>query len=83
MKKVLCINGWRVGQPQASGFGETQDEIYEGDAYTVIDETNKKGHEVFVLAERRRNCFYLRSRFVLSSQIDEATFNRNYKKQLV
>lgn len=57
-----------------------------GDAYTVINETRFAGYDFYEFYEIPFKCgthyWYLKSRFIPISSIDETTFERNYNKEL-
>ena len=68
MIKVICINGAKQGE--LTRFGKPlkkNQEIYEGEVYTVINENSRS----YSLQERSDELWYKKTRFIPLSNIDE------------
>lgn len=79
--KVVCVNNSVL--TNTFGFSQPAPQLKEGNTYTVIRVTILGG---YILAEVNPlpgfDCFNP-ERFVPISDIDETTFERNYKKQSI
>jgi len=81
--KVICIDGTKPGTRGILyniSLGN-EDQIYEGETYTVIESGEEQGYKFFRLKEKFHR--YKQSRFAPISDIDETEFVRNYNKELV
>jgi len=84
--KVICIDGVKHGcVGKLHGIIARKDEeIYEGEIYTVIKTIvfNKQGKS-YLLAERPTTTFYDAKRFIPLSNIDEREFKRENISEVV
>lgn len=70
--KVMCIEGVKKGMIAMNGKPvKNQDEIYEGEIYTVSWKTILLGESVYMLSERSPFFGYRERRFIPLSDIDE------------
>ncbi len=77
--KVICI---KYATKVAEDFTHTLRPIV-GEYYTVIDTVNAYGNYYYEIQEFPTTARYRVDLFAPTSEIDETTFERNYKKELV
>ncbi len=77
--KVICITNKNI--IRKTGSIGSAPKLVEGACYTVIEFTGYGYHLAEVSCDK--NYGYDMKRFVPLSEIDETTFERNYKKELV
>lgn len=58
--KVICIHGTNAGDPSCTTNRPAQkdDEIYEGEIYTVVGLHKIPEGDAYFLAEKRKDCCY-------------------------
>jgi len=83
--RVICIYGLKASTMpfDTTNPASLSDELYEGVIYTVIGQKEYHGELCYFLAEKRRTAAYWYGSFAPLSEIDETTFERNFKKELV
>lgn len=83
--KVICIDGVVIGQLSIRGRTICVKglEIYQLEIYTICkDRINRHGERCVTLMERSSNVWYLRSRFIPVSDIDETELVGEVEKEV-
>ena len=78
--RIICINNGVL--PNNLGVPYDSPQLIEGDVYTVVFD-NGIGYVLAEATPRQGLTCFNRRRFIPTSEIDEPTFERNFKKELV
>lgn len=79
--RVICINGVKKGDPGTVAPACEEDEIYEGEEYTVVRERKVCGEIGYYLAERSPIVSYSSDRFIRIGDVDEVERLAAWKEQ--
>ena len=77
--RVICID--KTPRPTSTDR-EALQALEIGAEYTVVNNPHPRGYELLEVKTKCRSGFFM-DRFIPLSEIDETTFERNFKKELV